>query len=320
MLSQSDNQVDKSQKLQRLSPVQSAVIKTLIYSDIFKYPLTLSEIFNHCTEKLSFKSELQNILDELLTHNLIAYEEGFYFIGRDESIIERRKKGNLLAEKMMKKARKMSGFISSFPFVRAIGLSGSLSKGYMDEQGDIDYFIITQPGRLWISRTLLVLYRMIFRLNSRKYLCTNYFIDSNHLEIPDKNVYAATEILFMIPTYNGKMFNRFLKANDWTLSYKPNVAISEFEKIPSGNNALKTVIEKLMFNRFGNWLDNFLLNKTRKRWKRKFSELSPEDFDYCFRSTPSVSKNHPGNYQKKVTGLLDTKYRDFEIEHGVQFA
>ena len=80
----------------------------------------------------------------------------------------------------------MTKFISKFPYVRAILLSGSISKGYMDKDSDVDYFIITQPNRLWVTRLLLMLFKKIFLFNSRKVFCINYFVDSEKLEIEEK--------------------------------------------------------------------------------------------------------------------------------------
>ena len=83
--------------------------------------------------------------------------------------------------KVLVKAKAKARFISKFPFVAAVGVSGSLSKGYYDSDSDIDFFIITQHNRLWICRTLLMVYKKIFLLNSRKYFCPNYFISSEQL-------------------------------------------------------------------------------------------------------------------------------------------
>ena len=47
--------------------------------------------------------------------------------------ISRRIAGNKLAEKKINSAYKMTKFISKFPYVRGVMLSGSISKGYMEE-------------------------------------------------------------------------------------------------------------------------------------------------------------------------------------------
>ena len=70
-----------------------------------------------------------------------------------------------MAKEIMPKALKTSNFIAKFPYIECVSLSGALSKGYYDDDdGDFDFFIITKPNRLWIARTLLILYKKIFLL------------------------------------------------------------------------------------------------------------------------------------------------------------
>ena len=67
------------------------------------------------------------------------------------------------------------------PYVRGVFISGQLSRYIADQKSDIDYFIVTEPERLWIVRTLFVLFRRTFLLNNRKYFCTNYYVTTEKL-------------------------------------------------------------------------------------------------------------------------------------------
>ena len=141
----------------------------------------------------------------------------------EESIIQNRKINEERAKKSDKKIKQYSKLICSFPFVENVCISGSLSKGILTADGDIDYFIICQPNRLWLCRTLLILYKKIFLLNSKKYFCVNYFIDTDTFVIPDKNIYTATEIATLIPINNISLFNRFVNENLWVYKQFPNI-------------------------------------------------------------------------------------------------
>ena len=124
-----------------------------------------------------------------------------------------------LCPKLIKVSRK----IAKFPYVKGVCLSGALSKGFYDDDGDFDFFIITKPNRLWIARTILVLYKKIFLLNSKKYFCVNYFISTDKLEISEQNLFTATEIATLIPLYGTDTFKEFLEAkNPWAAPYFPN--------------------------------------------------------------------------------------------------
>ena len=303
----------KNMAKQRIDPVSSSIIRTLLYYDIFKHPLTKNEIYLNFPEIIE-EEEFEIHLNNLITAGVIKFEEGFYFLSC-ESIIPRRKKGNELAEKYMNKARKMTKVIASFPFVRGVSLSGSLSKGYMDEKADIDYFIITHPGRVWLSRTMLAFFKKIFLLNSRKYFCINYFIDDQSLRIEEQNIYTATEVVTLIPTYNYGLYKEFIANNYWTQKFRPNFPIYQNGHMKEPHDPLfKRSIEQLLSGKAGKFLDELCFRLTISYWKKKFKDFNPADFRKCFKSTRHVSTHHPQNFQKKVLALYEEKIRDFENE------
>ena len=158
-------------------------LRALLYFDLFNYPLTADEVAKYSRIAINFFDEQS--LENLVQRKIIYRFQNYYSIQNDPELVTRRMKGNALAEKKMKTARKVSWWLASFPFVKAVMLSGSISKGVMDEKSDIDYFIITEAKRLWIVRTAIAIFRRIFLLNSHKNLCTNYFIDTQSLEIDE---------------------------------------------------------------------------------------------------------------------------------------
>jgi predicted nucleotidyltransferase len=52
----------------------------------------------------------------------------------------------------MELARKKAAFISKFPFIRGIFVSGSLSKNYADDKSDLDFFVVTSDGQSIVGR------------------------------------------------------------------------------------------------------------------------------------------------------------------------
>ena len=174
-------------------------LKTILYFSIFRYPLKIEEIHSYTNH--TNLSDTLNELDFLVDEKILIKIEDFYVYGGDLDSVPKRLKGNVLAKKVLVKAKAKARFISKFPFVAAVGVSGSLSKEYYDSDSDIDFFIITQHNRLWICRTLLMVYKKIFLLNSRKYFCPNYFISSEQLEIIEQNRFTATELKTLIPMY-----------------------------------------------------------------------------------------------------------------------
>ncbi|MBC3845566.1 nucleotidyltransferase domain-containing protein [Winogradskyella echinorum] len=284
-------------------------LKVIIYFSIFKYPLTLEEVFSFSSEKNI--EDIKNQLQDLINNNIVFKFGNYYSDVNDASLVQRRLNGNIMAEHIMPKALKRGKLIMSFPFIESVSVSGALSKGYYDDDGDIDFFIITKPKYLWLARTLLILFKKLFLFNSKKYFCVNYFISSDHLKIAEQNKFTATELITLIPIYGKTVFNVFVAQNKWALDFYPNRTIniqllSESFKKPIWSRSL----EFLFTNKLGYKLNLYLKKLTLKKWKSKFKHLRKKEFEIALKSTNDVSKHHPQDFQTKVIGKLNERYDD----------
>lgn len=304
--------------IRRLSAVQSSALRTLMYFDLFQYPLTLPELVKFSKMRLDDLNTLESALQTLESQLMVFRFGEFWSLSNDYALIERRQNGNRTATEVWNKAMRRANFIQRFPFVRSVNISGSLSKNYFDALSDFDFFIITAPNRMWLCRTILTAYKKLFLFNSRKFFCINYFVDTDILEIPDKNVFTATEIITLKNMTGEKYFNAFMQVNQWVKKYYPNFSqeVTFFER-GRESNFLKRILEKIFANRIGNMLDNFCLRFTLMVWKRKFNNLSIIEFETNMRSRKHVSKHHPQGFQFKVLQAYVKRMDVFEKQHGV---
>lgn len=297
-----------------LTTEAKALVRSLLYFDIFKYPLQGGELLRYANSR----SVSQVHLDELVDRKMVHRQGSYYYVGEENGRIERREKGNALADVRMGKARKVSQFIGKFPFVRAVMLSGSLSKGYMEADSDIDYFIITKPGRLWVARTMLIMYKKIFLANSHEDFCVNYFIDEAHLEIEDQNIFTATETVFLLPTYNYPLYEEFRAANPWADAIYANFGLQNARHCDGPNEArTRRWLEALLGGRLGTAFDTWCMKRTLRRWQNKFPDFDTETFEIALRSRKYVSKHHPQQFQRRVLDALEERIQNFESQHGV---
>ena len=296
------------------------LLKPLLYFSLFRYPLTEDEVFDYSEAKT--KEEAKKELDCLVKDNVIYRIQDFYLCENNASLVQRRLLGNQNAKEIYAKAEKVSRFISKFPYVEGVGISGSLSKGYYDENGDLDFFIITSKKRLWIARTLLILYKKIFLLNSKKFFCVNYFISTNALEIDEKNRFTATELLTLIPMFGNGSFHEFYEQNNWVSDYLPNKSLHE--RLSNLDRVIKPLFSKLtersLNNKLGDYIDSLFLRITYKKWKVKFKEFEQDQFNIALKSTKNVSKHHPLNFQRRVIERLNEKYDEYQKNHNISLA
>lgn len=286
--------------------IELTLLQPLVYFDIFNYPITKDEIFNFLGKTDAKNGTLDNALNNLIKQGIVFNLDGFFSLQNQKELVTRRLNGNHKAQWFLKKAKKWSNFIGSFPFVRGVFISGSLSKNFMTADSDVDYFIITKPGRLWLARTLLVVFKKIFLLNSRKFFCVNYFIDENHLEIEEKNLFTAVELCTVIPTYGKNLYPQLLANNTWRLNFLPNSQPREITQVPLGKNSVLKNITEAFLNLFGNLADHFCMLITVKYWEKKFKHFNTIDFKIALKSRKYVSKHHPLNFQSKVLNAYET--------------
>lgn len=293
---------------------QYAVYQTLVYFQIFSYPLTKSEIAEVFMG--APPQDLDTCLNDLQSLELIFETAGYYSLDTCVSQqIQKRNNSEKRFQEKLGKMRRYAKFISRFPFVRFVGITGSCAKGLFEKEGDVDYFIVTEPGRLWICRTLLVLFKKVFLLNSHRYFCLNYFVDSNSLKIPDENIYAAHEILAMAPVNNPVLHQRFRDENEWTENFFPawKSTNTSFANKDKGGFLIAKIVEVLLSGFIGSALDNFCFRFTLTFWRKRFNYLEKEDFDLRFRSYKHVSKHHPRGYQQRVLAHLNSKLVNIEM-------
>src|SRR5687768_10800435 len=117
--------------------VQEHIIRALLYYDIFNYPLTADEILRFLGTDQPGHDEIRQDLEHLVNAKQIFRFGEFYSIQDAVANVERRLKGNEEAARYLVLAKKKAQLISRFPFVRGVFGSGSLSKGYMDENSDL---------------------------------------------------------------------------------------------------------------------------------------------------------------------------------------
>lgn len=299
--------------------INKDILATLTYFNMFDYPLRKSEIFSflsHCDNFAEFDRVLNN-----LTNDSVVFKLGdFYSLQDNHLIAERRIKGNEKAARMLKKAGKVAAVISSFPYVKGVAISGSLSKHFADETADVDFFIITTANRLWIARTILHLFKKItFLFKMQDLFCMNYFIDEAEPCIIEKNLYTAMEIATVLPLYGKNVFDEFYEANIWTRIFFPNKYTDTHSTKSVGSTLFKNITEKAFNYPFGNMLDNYLMKLTAKRWAAKtlLKKKNSKGYLMSICTDKHFSKPNPEHFQKVLLQKYENSLADIykRLEH-----
>lgn len=289
--------------------VKHDILATLSYFDIFDYPVTQTEILQFLGNIHPQEDVLEGI-HFLLKENWIYRLDEFYSLQENFSLATRRRQGNNHARKMLKTAERIAGFLSSFPFVKGVAVSGSLSKNFADEKSDIDFFIITATNKLWLARTFMHIFKKLTFLVRKQHLfCMNYYIDESRMQIKEKNIYTATEVVTLLPLRGIKAFDEFYSRNKWSRNFLPNHTMKVSYVKEAKSSILKKVIEFLLSNSFGNFLDRMLMKITAWRWKQKTRnrKLNMRGIVMSLDADRHFAKPNPENFQNKFIEAYEKK-------------
>ncbi len=294
--------------------IARSIIRTLLYYEIFDHPLSADELCHFISYPDVTRSEIADVLTLLEERGVIRSSHGFYFraVNRTDLGLLRLEREQL-ARRRWKIARLMTRIIRRFPFVRGVLVSGDLSKGVATPSSDVDYLVITAPGRLWICRALLMAFKKICLLNSRKYFCLNHYVDENHLTHPERNYYTATEVAHLKPLFNVPLFLRYMGANNWIRGYFPNFDASDADlsNAVDSKSYLQPVLEMFLSGSWADRLEGWLMHLMITVWKNRYPQYDDETRAQIFRSTEFESRAYVGNFSSRIMASYRSKLDDF---------
>lgn len=290
-----------------------SVLRVLAYFDLFSHPLKEEEILKFAGCIFSAE-EVAQCLARLRRSGTVFCIHGMYSLRCDPLLVQRRLEGESRARQLMAKAGRIGRLLYQFPFVRGVAISGSLSKGVAGPDADIDFFIITSRNRLWIARTFMhVLKKISFLAGRQHLLCMNYYVDELALEIAEKNVFTATEVVTLLPIAGKDAFEQFRAANHWAERFFPNEGIPPVAEAPRPW-LIKGLIENLLNNASGAWLDRSWMKITARRWQKKAAKRRRDGKGELMGliTGPHTARPDPRHFQATILARYEEKLRAVE--------
>jgi hypothetical protein len=197
--------------------LRRAVLSTLVYADLFDYPMTDSEIQRYLIGEAATTTGVTELLDgdAGLRWHVDRTGDWVHLAGRSHLAKVRRERAAVSAD-LWPIARHYGARIARLPFVRLVGVTGALAMNNAAVDDDIDLFTLVQPGRLWLCR----LFRGIE-------LCPNFLLSTDYLRLSERNLFTAHEVSQMVPLTRTPWYDAFLDANGWVRDYLPNAFSKE---------------------------------------------------------------------------------------------
>ncbi len=264
-------------------PLEMAILYTLLYADLFEYPLTREQVFERLLLRKADRNEIDHALQNLIDSE-VEERDGFVFIKGRSSLVEIRLRRKELSEETWPHAHKYARWFRHIPFVRMVAVSGSLAVENTNDEGDVDLFCITAENRLWIARSFLVpiaRFTKLFKKNRRFVLCPNYLLTEGSLGLEEKQLFTAHEVVQSIPIWGSEVFDRFKQSNSWVEKFLVHAGQENREANQCREQKqplIAKMLEGLFKGRIGDSLDRMIYRSFVSLYKRR-AEQKGWDWD-----------------------------------------
>ena len=161
-------------------------------------------------------------------------------------------------------------WLARLPFVRMVALTGALAvRNASDDDDDLDYVLVTAPGRVWLARAFAIL---LVRLAKRRgvVVCPNYVLAESALAQETHDLFMAHEVAQMVPIFGRRLYQAMRNSNPWAADFLANANAAfyvEAERMPAGlGGGSKRAAEFLLGGRLGDALESWEYRRKLRRF------------------------------------------------------
>lgn len=255
--------------------IEQAVLRTLAYADVFGCPLTGAEIHRYLEQVAATPAELQGVLDnsDWLAGRL-SREGPWYALRGREGLAAARDEQTARAGRLWQTAWSCGRLLACLPFVRMVAVTGALAVDNVKTGDDIDFMIVTAPGRVWLVRAAAIVVVRLARLAGVQ-LCPNYVLAETALSQDRRDLFVAHELAQMVPLSGLPLYWRMRAANVWAEKFLPNALSLPQRARDLGPGQLgrrcQRLLERLLSGRWVDWLEAWERGRKTRRFKSQMA-------------------------------------------------
>lgn len=281
---------------ERLGDVVQA---TIAYADLFDFPLEPEEVWRDLIGVAAGRELTQATIHALAASGELALDGPYVVLPRRVGLAEIRKVRRDHAARLWPVARRLGALIGLLPFVRMVAATGSLAANNPDATADLDYLIVTVPGRLWLVRAMAVALVRLAR-PARIRVCPNYLLTTRVLTLDHQDLFTAHELLQAVPIVGRAVYREMLDQNRWSGRWLPNryrqAMAAPVE--PAARSAVQRAGEALLAGRVGGRLEAWEARRKRQRLGSVGGTA---------RFTADTCEGHYGQHRRQILDALDAR-------------
>jgi len=212
--------------------IKKAIFKTIAFFDIFDYPLTVFEIKKY----LNIKISILEILNVINNNKKIKSLNGFYFLDNRKKIVKNRLDRYNYSNQKLKIAKQIVKIYQFLPWIKMIAIGNSIGSNNLKNKSDIDFFIITQKNKIWITRFFCAGIAKFLKIrpieqNKKDKICLSFYVGENNLDLQQFMIKKSWKIdkyftywfANLVPIYDvNNFYKKLIKNNLWIFNCFPN--------------------------------------------------------------------------------------------------
>jgi hypothetical protein len=200
-----------------LNEIEEAILRTILYADVFYFPMTAREIHHFLIADTP--TSLQSI-EEALTCSprlarLVETDDIYFARAGRSDLIRLRIERERASHELWSRALFYGRWLARLPFVRMVALTGALAmRNAANARDDVDYVLVTAEHRVWLARAFAIVLVRLGRLRGIT-LCPNYVLAEGALEQERHDLFIAHEVAQMVPISGFDVYHTMRDCNRW---------------------------------------------------------------------------------------------------------
>lgn len=212
--------------------IQEAILRTIIFFDLFNYPLTNWEIWQYLNLEINLGLS-EKAVEDLVASGKLEQKDGFYFLPGRSEIIEIRRERYNYANYKIKLANRATKLFKWLPSVKLVAVANLIGHHNLRNESDVDIFIVSSPNRLWLTRLFCTGLMKITKQRptkecKRNKMCLSFYAAADGLAMESlrfkpNDPYFDYWFLGLYPIYDNDKYLAYLRfKNPWLKKSFPN--------------------------------------------------------------------------------------------------
>lgn len=226
-----------------LSSDEEAIARSVLFASLFDYPLTLAQLRQTLIESRQTPSRILSTYHQSAAlRAVIDCRDGVFFPRGRQDLPGVRRDRERASLAFLERHDLFLRLVCAMPFVRMVALSGSVAHLNLEEQGDLDLFVVTRGRHAWTVAVALVLLAKLLRC--RHVVCANFVMADTRLDLGPGDLFTASQIVHLRPLIGHDVHRALVAANPFVYRCYPNAHVPVRASRPSAvGRAVRRAVE-----------------------------------------------------------------------------